>query len=478
MLSSLLGDGSDLSPLKRVITERTEGNPFFMEETVQVLLDEGALVRDGASVRLTKPLNELKIPPTVQAILAARIDRLLAGEKTLLQTLAVIGKEFPLSIVREVAKVAEDELNQMLSVLQLAEFIYEQPAVSDTEYTFKHALTQEVAYNSVLAERRRTIHEQAARAIETLYAQNLEDRYGELARHYLLGNDSAKALHYVRLAIAQAVNRAAYSEARNLVDAGLRVLDKVPDDRARLEAELWLRNVESTIAFVFYGASSQQRERAIKRVCELSEKIGERDQLLHAMIDLSNLQFVQGEPARGLELARQGLELAKAEQDPELCASAHWVAACSADACGNLAEAVMHYDEAIRWADRVSPGASLWGMLLAVGPLNESCAVRLLLGRVDEAAALAEEGLRRARQSGHLFSLGHALTTGVGRTMPLRREPERMLVHADEQIALTTEHGLFEWLNWGRLARGQALSDLGRLKEAVPEMESGLAAFR
>jgi predicted ATPase len=138
----------------------------------------------------------------------------------------------------------------------------------------------------------------------------------------------------------------------------------------------------------------------------------------------------------------------------------------------------MHYDEAIRWADRVSPGASLWGMLLAVGPLNESCAVRLLLGRVDEAAALAEEGLRRARQSGHLFSLGHALTTGVGRTMPLRREPERMLVHADEQIALTTEHGLFEWLNWGRLARGQALSDLGRLKEAVPEMESGLAAFR
>ena len=95
MLSALLGDGAELAPLKRLIIERTEGNPFFMEETVQVLLDEGALVRDGAAVKLTKPLSELKIPPTVQAILAARIDRLPADEKDLLQTLAVIGQGVP-----------------------------------------------------------------------------------------------------------------------------------------------------------------------------------------------------------------------------------------------------------------------------------------------------------------------------------------------------------------------------------------------
>src|ERR1700751_3869018 len=95
MLNSLLGDGADLEPLKRLIIERTEGNPFFIEETVQVLLDEGALVRNG-SVKLTKPLRELKIPPTVQAILAARIDRLSPDQKDLLQTLAVIGMELKL----------------------------------------------------------------------------------------------------------------------------------------------------------------------------------------------------------------------------------------------------------------------------------------------------------------------------------------------------------------------------------------------
>ena len=112
MLTALVGDGPDIQALKRVIIERTEGNPFFMEETVQVLLDEGALVRDGTEVRLTKTLGELKIPPTVQAILAARIDRLPAAEKDLLQTLAVIGKEFQLSLVRAVVSISADELSR------------------------------------------------------------------------------------------------------------------------------------------------------------------------------------------------------------------------------------------------------------------------------------------------------------------------------------------------------------------------------
>ena len=158
-------DHNNIDGLKRLIIERTEGNPFFMEETVQVLLDEGALVRNGTT-RLTKPLGELKIPPTVQAILAARIDRLAPEEKDLLQTLAVLGREFSFSLVRQVAAKGDDDLERMLSDLQLAEFIYEQPATGDIEYIFKHALTQEVAYNSVLIQRRKEWHERAAREIE------------------------------------------------------------------------------------------------------------------------------------------------------------------------------------------------------------------------------------------------------------------------------------------------------------------------
>jgi predicted ATPase len=140
-------------------------------------------VRNG-SVKLTKPLRELKIPPTVQAILAARIDRLAPEQKDLLQTLAVIGVEFKLGLVSKVAANSEQELEPMLSELQLGEFIHEQPAVGDVEYTFKHALTHDVAYNSVLNERRRLLYGRIGAALESTYADNLDDHVAELAHHY------------------------------------------------------------------------------------------------------------------------------------------------------------------------------------------------------------------------------------------------------------------------------------------------------
>src|SRR6202030_65659 len=192
MLTALLGGDTALQPLCRVIIDKTEGNPFYMEETVQVLLDEGALVRNG-TLKLTKALGELKIPPTVQGILAARIDRLPADEKDLLQALAIMGKEFRLGLVKQVVGKPDAELQRMLSDLQLGEFIYEQPAFPDIEYTFKHALTQEVAYNSLLAERRKLLHERAGAALETMFAEQLEDHLSELAHHYGRSDNVPKA---------------------------------------------------------------------------------------------------------------------------------------------------------------------------------------------------------------------------------------------------------------------------------------------
>jgi predicted ATPase len=135
MLTALLGDGKDLVPLKRLIIERTEGTPFFMEEMVQVLFEDGVLQRNG-TVKLAKSMNAVKVPATVQAILASRIDRLPPDEKELLQTLAVIGREFALSLVRRVVDGGDDDLERMLAALQMAEFVYERPATGDIEYTF------------------------------------------------------------------------------------------------------------------------------------------------------------------------------------------------------------------------------------------------------------------------------------------------------------------------------------------------------
>jgi predicted ATPase len=158
MLSAMLGDDEALAPLKRLIIEKTDGNPFFMEEVVQVMFDDGSLVRNGA-VKLTKSLSQLKIPATVQAIPASRIDRLPPAEKALLRTLAVAGKEFPLSLMRAVATASADELARMLDHLQVGEFIYEQPAPGGLELRATTSLARLLASQGRREEARATLAE-------------------------------------------------------------------------------------------------------------------------------------------------------------------------------------------------------------------------------------------------------------------------------------------------------------------------------
>jgi class 3 adenylate cyclase/tetratricopeptide (TPR) repeat protein len=463
MLASLLGTDPGLAALKRLVIERTEGNPFFMEETVQVLLDEGALVRNG-EVKLNRPLGQLKIPPTVHAILAARIDRLPSAGKELLQTLAVIGKDLPLELVKVVTGKGEEQLESLLADLQAGEFIYEQPSPAGAEYTFKHALTQEVAYNSVLTERRRAVHDQTARAMERLYAQQLENHYTELAYHYIRGNDVAKALRYAHLAAEQAVSRAAYTEATSMLEAGLKLLDNLPEDTERLRAELALRSIENTVAFVLYGSTSPQRESAVRRMCELGEKIGDGDQMLRGLITLSHFYFAQGESARGFELSRRCLELAATTQEAGLLAYARWTAGVLAVSCGKLREAVSNLEAGIRGIDGTSLTVPLLGLVYGSAFIGHLAVALLSLGRVDDALKLADDGLRHARESRHLFSLGLALLIRGGLAQR-RREPEIARAYYAEAITLSEENGFSTWLAAARFQHGSTLAELGQLEQ-------------
>ncbi len=477
MLASLLGAAPGLDALKRLIIQRTEGNPFFMEESVQVLLDEGALVRNG-EVKLARPLSELKIPPTVQAILAARIDRLPPAAKDLLQTLSVIGKDFTLALAKGVTGKSQEQLEPILAELQLGEFIYEQPAFGGAEYTFKHALTHEVTYNSVLGEQRRVTHERAAHAIESIYAEQLDDHLSELAHHFLLSNDATKALHYTQLAARQDLDRAAYGEASSMLEAALKLLEKTPDGVERMRNELELRGIESTLAFVLYGASSPQRERTIRRLCELAEKVGQGDQLVRSLINLVQFHFTKGESSdSGLELARRCLDLAQASNDPRLLTDAYWSVGMLAESCGKLSESSLNYENARRQLERVDRGFSVWGLSWECALSAHAAPALQLLGRSGDAIRLAEEALRRAHESTHLFSLGHALSCVGGWLCRIRREPQLGLTYADETIALAEEHGFAEWLPWGRFHRGWALSELWQLEEGIAGMEAGIAGF-
>jgi class 3 adenylate cyclase len=212
-LHALLGDDPSLAPLKRLLIARTEGNPFFLEESVHTLVETGVLVGQPGAYRLAKPLDSLQVPATVQAVLAARIDRLPLEEKRLLQTAAVIGTEVPLPLLQAVAELPEETLHHGLAHLRAAEFLYETSLFPELAYTFKHALTHEVAYSSVLQERRRVVHAWIVEALETLAGERVAEQVERLAHHAVRGEVWDKAVTYWRQAGDRATTRSAFREA-------------------------------------------------------------------------------------------------------------------------------------------------------------------------------------------------------------------------------------------------------------------------
>jgi class 3 adenylate cyclase/tetratricopeptide (TPR) repeat protein len=312
LLDALLGGSQELSPLKSLIIDRTEGNPFFMEEIVQGLLEEGTLVCNG-EIKLTQPLDAVRIPATVQAMLAARIDRLTPEHKALLQTLAVVGKDFTFGEVEAVLADSHSELRQRLADLQAAEFIYEQPTAGDIEYTFKHALTQEVAYNSILSERRKHLHERTAQAIESLFAASLSDRYDELARHYERSGSSLKAANYMRLAALLAIGRAALAEAQGQLSKALDLLSEqsAAPERDRIEID-----VRITLATCMWnepsGAGLEPSMSILNPALQLCRKLGDSGRLFEVLWSLQLQYIVRAEYQKAQaicdELLRIGTE--------------------------------------------------------------------------------------------------------------------------------------------------------------------------
>ena len=241
LLTALLGGDPSLEPLKRVLITRTEGNPFFLEESVRTLVETQGLIGERGAYRLGRAPEAVQIPATAQAILAARIDRLPPENKRLLQAASVIGKDVSFALLQAIAEGSEDSLRQGLTHLQAAEFLYEASLFPDLEYTFKHALTHEVAYGSLLHERRRDVHTRIAEAIETRYADRLNEHVEQLAHHALKGERWEQAVRYLRQAGTKAAARSALREAVLWFDQALSALDQLPESRATLEQGVDIR---------------------------------------------------------------------------------------------------------------------------------------------------------------------------------------------------------------------------------------------
>ena len=473
MLSALLGDGPDVAALKRVIIERTEGNPFFMEETVQVLLDEGALERDATTVRLTRQLGDLKIPPTVQGILAARIDRLPPDAKELLQTLAVIGREFPLSLIRAVVPKSDDELTRMLDDLQLGEFLYEQPAVGDAEYTFKHALTQEVAYNSVLIERRKHLHERIGAALETLYASSLDDHLAELAHHYGRGNNPGKAVDYLGRAAAQAVSRSAFNEALAYARAGIALIPALPATAGRVQREFDLQNALAGAAMAVEGFGSPVTTQCYQRMLELARESGDDAALSTALSGVWMDHNVAARHEEADEVARQMLEVAERAKSPAwiadaLCAQA-WTQYHRGN-CGGILPKLKRATELCRdGAGRVTADGSdpiAWS-------LSFEGRIAWVTGYPDRALDLSERAIKRSRELSQPFSLAQSLHWS--NVIRFWRGDVLETQHLCEQIdALSQEGGFVSFRGSTRIYEGWVASMQGEHERAIAMIRGGL----
>jgi len=241
LLAGLLGANPGFESLKQTLIERTGGNPFFLEECVRSLVETGALIGEPGGYRLAPTYQPIQAPATVQSILAARVDRLTPEDRRLLQAASVIGRNVPLNLLQRITELPSDTLRAALARLQAAEFVYEARIFPDLEYTFKHVLTQEVAYAGLLHEHRRALHARIVEGIESLYADHLGEHIERLAQHAYRGAVWSKAAGYGRQAGVKSFARSAYREAVVCYEQALQALDRLPQNRETLERRIDLR---------------------------------------------------------------------------------------------------------------------------------------------------------------------------------------------------------------------------------------------
>ncbi|MBI3801040.1 MAG: hypothetical protein HY268_29210, partial [Deltaproteobacteria bacterium] len=488
LLDALLGTtvgarhASPLQDLKHLILQKTEGTPFFLEEVVQELSEQGILSREGVETRHVASLPAaLHIPTTVQGVLAARIDRLTAEEKALLQQLAVIGREFSLRLIQQVISHPDEELYRLLSALQRKEFLYEQPAFPEVEYLFKHALTQEVTYGTVLQERRKALHERTAQAIEALYKQNPEDHYRALAYHYSRSGNTQKAVEYLGLAGRQALQRSANAEAIVHLTTARELLKAWPDTPARAQQELLLLIPLGPALMATKSPAVRELEQVYTRAQELCQQVGETPQLFPVLRGLYTFHLARGAFRTAHELGEQFLRLAQRIQDPLFLPEAYLaVGQTLFFLCGDFAAARHHFEQGIVCYDPKQPHAQafLYGVATPeVFCLTEGAHTLWLLGYPDQARQRSQKALTLARELAHPMSLAFALMHGAWVHI-FRREEQAVQELAEALIQLCTEQGFPNLLAHGTIEQGWALAEQGEVEKGIAQIRQGLAALR
>ena len=465
LLRGLVGEDASLAPLKRVLIERTQGNPFFLEETVWTLVETQALLGERGTYHLARALPSIQVPATVQAVLAARIDRLPPEEKRVLQTAAIIGTEVPWPLLRAIAEVPEEELQHGLARLQAAEFLYETSLYPEREYTFKHALTHEVAYGSLLQERRRMLHAHIVEAIETLYPDRLTDQVERLAHHALRGEVWDKAVVYFRQAGEKAMARSARHEAVGYFEQALSALPHLPETRHTREQAIDLR---LALRSPLQPSGDLGRILALLREAEaLATALDDPRRLAHISLFLSRNFMIAGAYDQAIAAAQRALALATVGGEAVLQALANQSLGAAYQAQGDYRRA----STALGRPWRPLTGArrrERFGQVFL--PVVNSCALLAAchaeLGTFAKGYALGEEGLRIAEAVDHPGSLMWAYH-GIGLLALRQGDLPRALPPLERAMGICQDVDLPSFFPRVAWALGAAYTLAGRIDDAV-----------
>jgi predicted ATPase/class 3 adenylate cyclase len=480
LLQVLLGDDPSLAPLTPVLIARTEGNPFFLEESVRTLVETQVLAGERGAYRLAQALPSIQVPATVQAVLTARIDRLPPAEKHLLQAAAVIGKDIPVALLQAIAEAPWTDVQRSLSHLQAAEFLYETRLFPELAYTFKHALTQEVAYNAILLERRKGLHECVAQAIEGLFQDRLAEHYNALAHHYSRSGNTSKAIVYLHHAGQQTVERSAYAEAVSHLSAALDLLTTLPESRERSQQELAVQMTLGMALRVTRGEGALEVEQLYTRAHALCEQVGEPPQLFRVLWGFWLIYNRRGDYQTMLVLGEQLLNLAQRLQAPDLLLEAHHALWTSLFNSGELAAARMHQEQGLQLYDpqRHRIHAALYsGHDPGVCCRYRAAPSLWLLGYPDQAVASSQAALALAQQIAHPLSLALALLWAA-MLYHFRQEAPLTQACAEALITIAAEHGFSQQVTEVTPLRGWALAMSGHGEEGLSQLQQGLAAYR
>jgi class 3 adenylate cyclase/tetratricopeptide (TPR) repeat protein len=476
LVKVMLEGGEVVPELRELILSRSAGNPLFMEEFTHSLLENGAIAKQDNRFVLSRDVSDIDVPDTIQGIIAARMDRLEENLKRTMQVASVIGRDFAFRILQTIVDMKEDLKANLLN-LQGLEFIYEKSLFPELEYIFKHALTQEVAYNSLLQKRRKEIHENIGKAIEEIYAERLEEFYEMLAYHYSRSDRLEKACRYSRLSGEKAYGNYSHWEAYGFYKDAVALLNRLPEteDNKREKIEV-LYMMRSPMALLGYPEDSlgmlQEGER-------LSKELGDERHLAWFYSVMSNYYSFKGNPQLGMKYSEDAFEGARKNQDIDLVAPLGFSLSVSCIATGEYYKIVDMAPDIIDLIEKTERKSDFFS--LAMNPYSILCAFygysMGLLGDFEEGENFIEKGLGNVSDINDLQTLG-MVEMVYGLFFNARGDWERTIEHFKKCIKYS-EEGKWDYgcaISWS--GSGYAYSMLGDPEIGRRHAEKGLKMHR